>query len=209
MPSTPPLPFSVARTVNFRSGTGRGLSFREPPNYGGRGAEEIQDFVGTATYLKNIPEVNPNAIAIAGWSCGGHIVTNVLARHSALYAAGVSYAGVGDWRVEMEMDSGERMPFRVSRRMVLEDLAYESSGIAHIEDWTSPILFISGDDDRSAAMWPTIEMTLELKKRNVPVDTLILPGEAHSFLLNETRRQMLHRVYAFLEKYLEGIRKIK
>ena len=189
-------------TVNFRSGTGRGLAFREPPNYGGRGAEEIADFVAAAEYLKSIPEVNPNAIAILGWSCGGHIVTNTLARHSNLYAAGISYAGVGDWRVEMEMDAGRRMPFRVSRRMTMEDLAYESSGIAHIDKWKSPVLFIHGDDDRRAAMWPTIEMTLELRRRHVPAETLILPGEAHSFLLHATRQRILHRVYEFLENYL-------
>jgi len=188
--------------VNFRSGTGRGLAFREPKRYGGRGAEEIQDLVGAAKYLAAIPAVDPNAIAICGWSCGGHMVTNALARHSGLYAAGVSYAGVGDWRVEMEMDSGDVMPFRISRRLQLEDLAYESSGVAHIDSWTSPILFIHGDNDLQAAMWPTIEMTLALRRRGVPAETLIFPGEDHGFYLHANRSRMAHRVWQFLDKHL-------
>jgi dipeptidyl aminopeptidase/acylaminoacyl peptidase len=189
--------------VNFRSGTGRGLAFREPPAYGGRGAEDVQDFVGAASYLTTIPEVDTRAVALGGWSCGGHIVANLLARHSALYAAGVSYAGVGDWRVEMEMDSGDVMPFRISRRLMLEDLAYESSGVAHLDTWTSPILMIHGDNDLQAAMWPTIETALLLRKKGVPAQTLIFPGEDHGFFLHDNRVRMLHRVWDFLEKYLQ------
>jgi dipeptidyl aminopeptidase/acylaminoacyl peptidase len=189
-------------TVNFRSGTGRGLSFREPPRYGGRGAEEIQDFVGVASYLGTLPEVDPNAVAIGGWSCGGHIVTNVLARHSDLYAAGVSYAGVGDWRVEMEMDSGRRLPFRISRRLALEDLAFESSAVAHLDTWTSPILFVHGDNDLQAAMWPTIEMALLLRRKGVPVDTLVFPGEDHGFYLHANRERLAHRVWSFLSHHV-------
>lgn len=188
--------------VNFRSGTGRGLAFREPPRYGGRGAEEIQDLVGAASYLASIPEVDTSAIAIGGWSCGGHMVTNALARHSALYAAGVSYAGVGDWRVEMEMDSGDVLPFRISRRMQLEDLAFESSGVSHMDTWTSPVLFVHGDNDLQAAMWPTIEMTHLLRRKGVPAETLIFPGEDHGFFLQENRVRMLSRVWEFLERHL-------
>lgn len=195
----------IVFSVNFRSGTGRGLSFREPPAYGGRGSEEIQDFVGAAEYLARLPEVDPKAISIAGHSCGGHIVTNVLARHSDLYAAGISYAGVGDWRVEMEMDSEEVLPFRISRRMELEDLAFESSGVAHLESWTSPILFIHGDDDLQAAMWPTIEMTLELRRRDVPAETLIFPGEGHFYFVHDNERRLVERVWQFLEKYGQAI----
>ena len=190
--------------VNFRSGTGRGLRFREPPNYGGRGAEEVQDLVGAASYLATIPEVDTTAVAIGGWSCGGHMVTNALARHSNLYAAGVSYAGVGDWRVEMEMDSGDVMPFRISQRMVREDLAYESSGVAHLDSWTSPILFVHGDNDLNAAMWPTIEMTMHLSKKGVPVETLIFPGEDHGFFLHANRMRIAPRVWGFLDMYLSS-----
>lgn len=190
--------------VNFRSGTGRGLAFREPPTYGGRGAEDVQDFVGAASYLATLPHVDTRAVAIGGWSCGGHLVTNLLARHSELYAAGVSYAGVGDWRVEMEMDSGDVMPFRISRRMALEDLAYESSGVAHLETWKSPILLIHGDNDLQAAMWPTIETTMFLRRKGVPAETLIFPGEDHGFFLHANRTRMAHRVWEFLETYLSS-----
>jgi dipeptidyl aminopeptidase/acylaminoacyl peptidase len=185
--------------VNYRSGTGYGLDFREPDSYGGRGAGDVQDFVAAARYLKgNVPEIDPKKFVIFGHSYGGHIVSNVLARTDE-YAAGISSAGVGDWVVEMEMDSGTQLPFNLPKRLEIENLATSSSAISAIENWgNEPILFLHGDYDRSAALQQTIELYLALKRRGKDADALIVPGEAHRFILKANQFAYMERIESFL-----------
>jgi dipeptidyl aminopeptidase/acylaminoacyl peptidase len=191
-------------SVNFRSGTGFGLDFREPDSYGGRGGGDVQDFVAAAKFLKtDVVGVDPNRIAIFGHSYGGHIVTNVLAR-SDEYRLGISSAGVGDWVVEMEKDSGTFLPFNIPARNKIERLAYESSAISKIDDWgNEPILFLHGDFDQSAAMQQTIELYLALQKRGKTVDALIVPGEAHRFILRKNQLAYMRRVVDFVTKHFD------
>jgi len=191
-------------SVNYRSGIGYGLNFREPESYGGRGAGDADDFIAAAKYLKdNIPEIDPRRMAIYGHSYGGHIVSNVLAR-SDLYAVGVDSAGVGDWVVEMEKDFKEILQFNIPERMVLEKLAHQSSAISQIENWgNEPILFLHGDNDNSAAMQQTLELYLALKRRGKIADALIMPGEAHSIRLYRNQKKYLKKIDAFLAKHLK------
>lgn len=190
-------------SVNYRSGIGYGLDFREPESYGGRGAGDVQDFLAAADYLReNVPEIDPEKMVLYGHSYGGHIVSNVLAR-SDVYALGIDSAGVGDWVVEMEKDFGEDLPFDVPHRLELERLAYESSAISRIDDWgDEPILFLHGDNDGSAAMQQTLELYLALQRRGKKVDALIMPGEAHSIRLYRNQVKYMQKIDDFLQDNL-------
>ena len=191
-------------SVNYRSGTGYGLDFREPDSYGGRGAGDVQDFIAAAAYVKeNLPEVDTDKMIIYGHSYGGHIVSNTLAR-SELYALGIDSAGVGDWVVEMEKDFEEELQFNIPQRMDLEQLAFESSAISRIDRWgDEPILFLHGDNDGSAAMQQTIELYLALQRRGKPVDALILPGEDHGIRLHRNRVRYMLKIDEFIREHLD------
>ncbi len=195
----------VVLSVNYRSGIGYGLDFREPERYGGRGADDARDFIAAAEYLKaHIPEIDPGRIVAFGHSYGGHIVTNALAR-SDVFALGVVSAGVGDWVVEMEKDFNEPLQFNIPQRLELERLAYESSAISKIEQWgREPVLFLHGDNDGSAAMQQTLELYLALQKRGKTVDAFIMPGEAHSIRLYRNQIGYLKKIDAFIEKTLRA-----
>lgn len=187
---------------DYRSGTGRGLMFREAPGYGGGGASDVRDFIGAGSYLAERADVSNERIAIIGRSYGGHLVSNSLVRAPELFAAGVSIAGVGDWVVEMEMDSGGPLNYGIPARQRIETLAYGSSAISRIHAWKAPALFIHGDDDVSGAIQQTIELVLALRKRGVRADTLIFPGESHGFLLQETNLIQFREISGFLEDTL-------
>src|SRR4029077_9011176 len=89
----------IVLSVNYRSGIGYGLDFREALNYGARGASEFHDVVGAGLYLRNRPDVDPSRIGVWGGSYGGHLTALGLARASDLFAAGVDFHGVHDWNV--------------------------------------------------------------------------------------------------------------
>jgi dipeptidyl aminopeptidase/acylaminoacyl peptidase len=193
----------VVLSVNYRSGTGYGLDFREPESYGGRGAGDVQDFIAAAQFLKeHVPQVDPAKIAIYGHSYGGHIVSNALAR-SDVFAAGVDSAGVGDWVVELEKDFGKSLQFNIPQRYELEQLAHASSAISIIDEWgEEPILFLNGDHDGSAAMQPMLELYLALQRRGKTVDALVMPGEAHSLQLYRNQVAYLRKIEQFLREHV-------
>ena len=190
-------------SVNFRSGTGYGLDFREPESYGGRGAGDVQDILDAADYLKRaVPAIDPARMAAYGHSYGGHIVTNALAR-SDVFAAGISSAGVGDWVVEMETDFGEALQFNIPQRLALEQLAHDSSAISRIDDWgVEPLLLLHGDNDRSAAMTQPLELYHALRRRGVETVAVVFPGEDHGIQRHAARLRYMQAMETFLDRHI-------
>ncbi len=87
----------VVLSVNYRSGIGYGMNFREALNYGATGASEFNDVTGAALYLKSRPDVDPARVGLWGGSYGGYLTALGLARASNLFAAGVDFHGVHNW----------------------------------------------------------------------------------------------------------------
>ena len=87
----------VVLSINYRSGIGYGLEFREAENYGATGGSEFQDLLGAGLYLRSRPDVDPSRIGLWGGSYGGYLTAMGLSRASDLFAAGVDIHGVHDW----------------------------------------------------------------------------------------------------------------
>ncbi|MEL6945747.1 MAG: prolyl oligopeptidase family serine peptidase, partial [Bacteroidota bacterium] len=87
----------VVLSVNYRSGIGYGMEFREALSYGAGGASEFNDVLGAGLYLQSLPEVDDRKIGLWGGSYGGYLTALGLAKASDLFAAGVDIHGVHDW----------------------------------------------------------------------------------------------------------------
>jgi dipeptidyl aminopeptidase/acylaminoacyl peptidase len=72
----------VVLAVNYRSGIGYGMEFREALNYGARGASEVYDVLGAGLYLRGRPDVDPGKIGLWGGSYGGFLTAQGLAQVS-------------------------------------------------------------------------------------------------------------------------------
>jgi dipeptidyl aminopeptidase/acylaminoacyl peptidase len=170
----------VVLSVNYRSGIGYGLNFREALNYGAAGASEYQDVVAAGKYLRARPDVDPKRVALWGGSYGGYLTAMGLAHNSDLFAAGVDLHGVHDWNSEIP----NFVPAYDSLHYATESAtAYRASPLAAIAGWRSPVLLIQGDDDRNVPFAETIMLAYQLRKRGVPVEELVFPDEVHDFLL--------------------------
>ncbi|HCC56752.1 MAG TPA: S9 family peptidase, partial [Solibacterales bacterium] len=84
----------IVLSVNYRSGIGYGLNFREAKNYGARGASEYNDVIGAGLYLRGRGDVDGHRIGLWGGSYGGYLTALGLAKASDLFAAGVDLHGV-------------------------------------------------------------------------------------------------------------------
>jgi dipeptidyl aminopeptidase/acylaminoacyl peptidase len=167
-------------SVNYRSGIGYGLDFREALEYGAAGASEYQDVVAAGKYMRARADVDPARVALWGGSYGGYLTAMGLAHNSDLFAAGVDIHGVHDWNSEIP----NFVPAYDSLHYAKESaIAYRASPLSAISGWRSPVLLIHGDDDRNVPFTESIVLAYELRKRSVAVEELVFPDEVHDFLL--------------------------
>jgi dipeptidyl aminopeptidase/acylaminoacyl peptidase len=177
----------VVLSVNYRSGIGYGLNFREAINYGASGASEFNDVIGAGLYLQSRPDVDGKRIGVWGGSYGGYLTALGLARASDLFAAGVDFHGVHDWSTERNFDVQSAAGGDPQAQQAVQEaarLAYQSSPMASVKTWRSPVLLIHGDDDRNVGFAQTITLVEALRQQHVPFEELIFPNEIHDFLLH-------------------------
>ena len=182
----------VVLSVNYRSGIGYGMRFREALNYGPAGASEFNDVLGAGLFLKNLPAVDPARIGLWGGSYGGYLTALGLSRASDLFAAGVDMHGVHDWTEELG----------IGRDDADGRLAFNSSPMASVKDWRSPVLLIHGDDDRNVNFRQTVELVEALRGR-VHVEQLIFPDEIHDFLRHANWLAAYHAAAKFFDEQLK------
>jgi dipeptidyl aminopeptidase/acylaminoacyl peptidase len=183
----------VVLSVNYRSGIGYGMHFREALNYGAGGGSEFNDVLGAGLFLKNNPRVDPSRIGLWGGSYGGYLTALALARASDLFAAGVDLHGVHDWTEELGIGKDD----------AAGRLAFNSSPMASVKDWRSPVLLIHGDDDRNVNFRQTVELVEALRGR-VHIEQLIFPDEIHDFLMQAHWLEALNAAARFFDAQLKN-----
>jgi dipeptidyl aminopeptidase/acylaminoacyl peptidase len=182
----------VVLSVNFRSGIGYGLDFREALNYGASGGSEYNDVQGAGVYLRSRSDVDPARIGVWGGSYGGYLTAMALARASDLFRAGVDFHGVHNWATELGIPPTEP-DYRV---------AFEASPMAYIKGWRSPVLLIQGDDDPDVQFNQTVMLADALRQQKVEVEELVFPDEVHDFLLHKSWLQAYRAAVRFLARHL-------
>jgi len=189
----------VVLSLNYRSGIGYGLDFREALEYGPSGASEFNDVQGAGLYLRQRADVDPNRIGLWGGSYGGYLTALGLARASDLFACGVDLHGVHDWNLEIEHWTPSYDP---TGRQEAARLAWESSPLASIKTWRSPVLLVQGDDDRNVPFTEMVRLVAALREQGVEFQQLVFPDEIHDFLRNRTWLAAYHAASDFFDQHL-------
>jgi dipeptidyl aminopeptidase/acylaminoacyl peptidase len=172
----------IVLSVNYRSGIGYGLDFREAPHYGRDGASEFNDVLGSGNYLRGRRDVDPARTGVWGGSYGGFLTALALARASDMFAAGVDMHGVHQWQ---RPASWRPSPDPEVDARTLK-IAWDSSPMSSIATWRSPVLLIQGDDDRNVPFSQTVSLAAALRKQGVEFEELVFPDEIHGFLLHRS-----------------------
>jgi dipeptidyl aminopeptidase/acylaminoacyl peptidase len=189
----------IVLAVNYRSGIGYGMEFREALNYGAQGASEYNDVNGAGLYLGGRADVDPARIGLWGGSYGGYLTALGLARASDMFAAGVDLHGVHDWNVVV---GNFVQGYDASARADFAKLAFESSPMAYLDGWKSPVLLIHGDDDRNVPFSESVDLVESLRDREIDFQQLIFPDEVHGFLLHRSWLRAYEAADGFLEEKL-------
>ena len=186
-------------SVNYRSGIGYGLDFREAKEYGATGASEYNDVAGAGLYMKSRTDVDSRYIGLWGGSYGGYLTALGLARASDLFASGVDLHGVHDWNSEIQVFASGYDP---EKQRDAARVALASSPMNFVDTWKSPVLLIHGDDDRNVNFSQTVMLVEALRKRKVSFEQLIFPDEIHDFLLHRNWLRAYHAADDFFTRTL-------
>ncbi len=192
----------IVLAVNYRSGIGYGLDFREALHYGANGGSEYNDVLAAGLYIKKRADVDGKRIGIWGGSYGGYLTAMGLSRNSDIFSCGVDIHGVHDWSDEMKNWVTDYDP---SVRAQFAKIAVASSPVSFLNGWKSPVLFIHGDDDRNVPFNQTVNLIEKLRSRHIYLEQLIFPDEVHSFLLHSNWLKAYHASSDFFNKRLKII----
>ncbi len=176
----------VVISMNFRSGIGYGRAFRAAAGRGATGSSEYGDILAAAKYLQSRPDVDPSRIGIWGLSYGGLLTALGLSRNSDIFKAGVDIAGVHLWGNSLDVNS----------------TAFKASTIATVDQWTSPVLLIHGDDDRNVPFSQTTGLVQLLRARKIPHELIVFPDEVHDFLVHRKWLRVFHAAEDFFQRKL-------
>ena len=102
-------------TLDNRGSGERGFEF-ENVIHRQCGTVEMEDQIAGANYLKSLPYVDGNRLAVHGWSYGGFMTTSLMLRNADVFQVGVAGGPVTDWKYyetmygERYMDKPEENP---------------------------------------------------------------------------------------------------
>jgi dipeptidyl aminopeptidase/acylaminoacyl peptidase len=190
-------------TLNYRGSTGFGREF-EQAIWGAVGRNELADMVAARDFLVREGIADPARIVSHGGSYGGYLTLLALGRRPDLWAAGVAYVAIADWRGLYE--DGE--PLREYEAALFEgtpdtkpDLYAEASPVTYVDRLAAPLLVIQGRNDArcpARQMEEYVDRAQRLRKA-IEIDWFDA-GHGHGGV--ETRIAWCRRSIEFIEQAL-------
>ena len=181
--------------LDNRGSANRGVAF-EQPIYHAMGGVEVRDQKAGAQFLKSLDFVDPDKLAIYGWSYGGYMTLKQLQADPGLYAAGVSGAPVTRWEL---YDTHYTERFMGDPNTVRE--AYEAaSAIPNATKITDPLLLIHGMADDNVVFENSTELISALQEAAVPFEMMLYPGYTHRVSGPKISVHLWHTIFDFLSE---------
>ncbi|WP_291176821.1 S9 family peptidase [Erythrobacter sp.] len=182
--------------LDNRGSANRGVAF-EQPLYRAMGGVEVRDQKTGAEFLKTLDFVDPDKIAIDGWSYGGYITLKQLQADPGLYAAGISGAPVTKWEL---YDTHYTERYMGTPQEDAE--AYEkASAIPDAAKISDPLLIIHGMADDNVVFENATEVISAMQEANVPFEMMLYPGYTHRVSGEQISPHRYNTVFRFLDAH--------
>jgi dipeptidyl-peptidase-4 len=165
----------IVYTLDGRGSFGRGAEF-ERVIYRNLGDNEMKDQIKGVEYLKSLPYVDGNRIAVHGWSYGGFMTTNLMTTYPEVFTTGVAGGPVIDWKW-YEVMYGERYMDRPEENPE----GYASSSLLHkAKNLEGKLMLIHGDEDPTVVMQHSLRFLKACVNEGVQVDFFVYPTHEHN-----------------------------
>ena len=182
--------------IDNRGSPNRGVEFEKQINRA-MGSVEVQDQKAAAEYLKTLPFVAPDKIAIYGWSYGGYMTLKQLEADPGLYAAGIAGAPVTKWELYDTHYTERYMDLPAANR----DGYRDSTVFAQLAGLRAPLLLVHGMADDNVLFTHSTRLMSALQAAGQPFELMTYPGAKHS-LRGADQLHRLRTTDAFLSRCL-------
>jgi len=188
---------------NIRGSSGYGEKFIEM-NRGDWGGGDYRDVIAGIDDLVARGIVDPEKLAIGGWSYGGYMSEWAITQTTRFKAA-VSGAGLSNLISEYGTEQGP------SYDEWFYGLPYEpekiagflnSSPFVHLRNVKTPTLILQGDADPVDPPGQSQELYRGLKRYGVETELVMYPREPHGFREEKHLLDRLNRILAWYDKHL-------
>ncbi|MCG2841404.1 S9 family peptidase [Sandaracinobacter sp. RS1-74] len=185
--------------VDGRGTPNRGTAF-EAPIHLKLGFPEVDDQMAALEWLKRQPGVDPDRVAVYGWSYGGYMAQRLLTRHPGAFAAGVSGAPVTDWRLY-----DTHYTERYLGNPATDPKPYEASDVtrdaAALKD---PLLVIHGLADDNVVFDHSARAIAAYQQAGKPFETMVYPGQTHAIRAPDIQRHLWRTILNFLDREVKA-----
>jgi dipeptidyl-peptidase-4 len=157
------------------------------------GTQEVKDQMVGVDYLRGLPYVDRNRIAVHGWSYGGFLTIMMLVKHPDDFKVGVAGGPVCDWKY-YEVMYGERYMDTPQEN----GNGYEQSAVTnYVDQLKADLLIIHGTMDPTVVQQNSLDFIQKCVKKGILLDYFVYPGHGH----NVSGIDRLH-LYRKIEQYI-------
>ncbi len=165
----------VVFTLDNRGSAYRGFVF-ESVIHRQVGEAEMEDQLTGVKYLKSLPFVDENRLAVHGWSYGGFMTNSLMLRHPGVFTTAVAGGPVTDWKY-YEIMYGERYMDRWQDN----EEGFEKSKIHnYVKNLDGKLLEITGSVDPVVVPQHSMSLLQEFVKNKIQVDFFNYPMHPHN-----------------------------
>ena len=182
-------------TVDNRGSDNRGFAF-ESIIHGKCGTNEIEDQIKGVDYLKSLPFVDGNRLAVHGWSYGGFMTTSLMLRKPDAFKVGVAGGPVTDWKYYEAMYGERYMDTPAENQKGFE----ESSTLNYVKNLKGKLLLIHGTSDDVVVMQHNFALIKKFIEAEKQVDFFAYPMHKH----NVSGKDRVHLMRKVLDYVLEN-----
>ena len=147
----------------------------------------------------------PGGIGAHWWSYGGYLTLVAPTRWPALFAAGVTLAGMSDLRTFFAGTEPWMAAASVTGYgdpVTDRDMLAAPSPMTGLGRLTSPVLLAHGDRDTNVPVAESVQAHQELRALGAPSDLLLLRGEGHTVVGRHHLVELSERVAAWFDRWL-------
>jgi dipeptidyl aminopeptidase/acylaminoacyl peptidase len=173
---------------------------------GDYGGQNMKDYLTAVDVLKKEPYIDENRLGAVGASYGGYSVFWLAGHHEGRFKAFISHCGI--FNMESEYGSTEEYFFvnHDNEGPYWEKPKprnYEFSPHLAIQNWDTPILIITGQNDFRIAYTQSLEAFNAAQLRGVPSRLLFFPDETHFVLKPQNSILWQREFFGWLNKWLK------
>ncbi|MDI1255405.1 MAG: DPP IV N-terminal domain-containing protein [Flavobacterium sp.] len=179
-------------TVDGRGSDNRGVAF-ESVIHGKLGVNEIDDQMKGVDYLKSLPYVDGDRLAIHGWSFGGFMTTSIMLRKPDVFKVGVAGGPVTDWKY-YEVMYGERYMDTPAENQKGFD---EASTLNYVNNLKGKLLLIHGTSDDVVVMQNNFSLIKKFVEAGKQVDFFAYPMHKHN-VIGKDRVHLMTKVLNYV-----------